>query len=65
MKELFKKLIDIMAVKFPREKRISILNWLETPEEAQKLLDWMKTQDIMEITEPMILEKIHQIQKKF
>lgn len=53
-----------MKQKFTRDKAISILNWLETPEEAQELLNWMKQQDIMEITEPMILEKIHMIQKK-
>ena len=64
MKELFGKLIDIMALKFSKNKTISILNQLETPEEAQELLDWMKQQDIMEITEPMILKKIHKIQKK-
>ena len=64
MKELFGKLIDIMALKFSKNKTISILNWLETPEKAQELLDWMKQQDIMEITEPMILKKIHKIQKK-
>ncbi len=65
MKDIVGKIVDIMMKKFPQEKTLSILNWLETPEEAQELLDWMKTQDIMEITEPMILEKIHQIQKNF
>ena len=55
MKDIVGKIVDIMMKKFPQEKTLSILNWLETPEEAQELLDWMKTQDIMEITEPMLL----------
>lgn len=64
MKELFGKLIDIMALKFSKNETISTLNWLDTPEEAKELLDWMKQQDLETLTTYKIMSKIHEIQKK-
>ena len=63
MKDVIGNLADIMKEKFPRRKILSILNLLDTPAEAQQLLDWMKQQDIEELEEPDILKKIHEIQK--
>ncbi len=64
MKDIIRGLVDIMKEKFPKRKTLSILNLLDTPEEAQQLLDWMKQQDIEKLEEPEILEKIHEIQKR-
>lgn len=64
MKSIIMDITGIMMEKFPKRKILAILNWLDTPEEAQQLLEWIQQQDIEELDVPAILDKIHEIQKR-
>lgn len=64
MRNIIGEIAIIMREKFTKDKALSILNWLETPEEAQELLDWISQQNIETLTAMEISDKIEEIQKK-
>lgn len=65
MRELKNEMIDLL-MEVPRMDKpnlMGIINILKTPEQAQKMIDWLEDQQLTEMLQTPIIKQAHAIER--